>query len=435
MQIWTSRRDHLKLGLSSVLGVAWPQLMAMSRCAANQNRPAKACILIWLDGGPSHLEMFDPKPDAPAEVRGPMDSIATTLAGVRLGECLERTAAMMDHVALVRSVTSPLGEHNFGTHYVLTGYRPSPALEYPAIGATLTHLRASDAILPPHIAVPRFSDNISGHGFLPADAAPFAVGGDPERGELRVADLDPYAGVDLTRISRRRDMVAAMNALARGGAIGGGVASGSLDRAYDLMASREAKEAFDLLQESDATRDLYGRSGGSGIGPSCLLARRLVERGVPFVTVHSGGWDTHQDIMSLKSRYPGDRSAHLPSFDRAFSGLIEDLQQRGMLAETLVLVMGEFGRTPKVNPAAGRDHWPNVFSVAMAGGGIRGGQVVGSSDSLGEFPKDRPVTPSDLIATIYTLLGIDPATELRTADGRPVRVAPDDAAVIAELLA
>ena len=199
-----------------------------------------------------------------------------------------------------------------------------------------------------------------------------------------------------------------------------------------LVALGEQDLSFNSLQ---VVRNRYGRGGGNGIGQSCLLARRLVERGVPFVTVNSNGWDTHQNLLNLKARYPGDRNAHLPSLDRALSGLIVDLEERGLLDETLVVVMGEFGRTPKINANGGRDHWPNVFSVALAGGGVRGGSVLGASDALGEFPHESPVTPSDLAATIYTLLGIDPGHELHTSDGRPVRVAPDGAQVLTDLFA
>ena len=208
----------------------------------------------------------------------------------------------------------------------------------------------------------------------------------------------------------------------------------ALESAYKLIASEKAKSAFDLSEEPDAVQNRYGRSGANGIGQSCLLARRLVERGVPFVTVTSTGWDSHQNLNLLKERYPGDRHAHIPSLDAALSGLVSDLSDRGMLDETLVVVMGEFGRRPKINTNGGRDHWPSAFSVAIAGGGTRGGQVIGSSDSLGELPKDNPITPSDLSATIYTLLGIDPTQEIHTEDGRPVRIAPDGARVVKELI-
>lgn len=434
-----SRRDVLRVGGLTALGLGLGDYFRLQSARAAAPAPAaraKSCILIWLDGGPSHLETFDPKPDAPIEVRGPLESIATSTPGVRFGECLVQTARVTDRLAVVRSMTSPLGEHNFGTHYLMTGYKPSPALEYPMFGATIAQLRLSNGVLPPNIAVPSLSGNIDGAGFLPRSTEPFAVGGKPESGDFRVRDLDFYRGLDLARLDRRRQIVDALNQFSRAkDASATATSDPNLERAYNLIASSEAKRAFDLSEEPQAVRDRYGRGGGGGVGSSCLLARRLVERGVPFVTVNSVGWDTHQDIVKLKQRYPGDANAHLPSLDRALSALIEDLSDRGMLAETLVVVMGEFGRTPKINSAGGRDHWPNVFSVVLAGGGVQGGQVIGESDSLGEYPADDPVTPSDLAATIYTLLGVDPAHELHTSDGRPVRVAPDGASVISQLLA
>ncbi|MEM9646034.1 MAG: DUF1501 domain-containing protein, partial [Planctomycetota bacterium] len=265
--------------------------------------------------------------------------------------------------------------------------------------------------------------------------SPFSVGGNPSRPDFKVRDLDFYRGLDLQRLDRRRRMVQTLDEFSRQQDVSpNSVTDPDLQRAFDLIASADAKAAFNLSDESPDLRKRYGFDGGNSIGQSCLLARRLVERGVPFVTVNNSGWDTHQDIFKLKERYPTDRNAPLPMLDRALSALIGDLSDRNMLDETLVVVMGEFGRTPKINSNGGRDHWPNVFSVVMAGGGVRGGQVVGSSDALGEYPRDRPVTPSDLAATIYQLLGIDPALELHTSDGRPVRVAPDGSNVISELL-
>ena len=285
-------------------------------------------------------------------------------------------------------------------------------------------------MLPPHVSAPGVVSAVSGNGYLPTSTAPFTVGKD-----FRIRNLDFYRGIDLDRIDRRLQIVGAMDQFSR---IQDASASAELDpdleRAYNLIASKDAKRAFDLSEEPAALRERYGNDGGKGIGQGCLLARRLVERGVPFVTVNSTGWDTHRNIAELKSRYPTDTKGHLPSLDRALSALITDLSDRGLLDETLVVVMGEFGRTPKINPTGGRDHWPNVFSVVMAGAGIEGGQIIGSSDSLGELPANNPITPSDLSATIFTLLGINPAMELHTSDGRPVRVAPDGARVIEELV-
>ena len=433
-----SRRDLIRIGGLSALGLGLDNFFRFQRTIAAETQPtvkAKSCILIWLDGGPTHLETFDPKPDAPAEVRGPLDSISTNISGVRIGECLERTSLMMDNIAIVRSMTSPLGEHNFGTHYLMTGYKPTPAVEYPAWGATLAQVRSQSSVLPPNIAVPKFSKAVSGNGFLTNATRPFSVGGNPEKPDFKVRDLDFYQGLDLDRLDRRRNIVNAFDQFSRekdASAIS--QSDPDLERAYNLIASTSAKEAFNLSEEPQSVRQRYGRTGGNSIGQSCLLARRLVERGVPFVTVNSTGWDSHKDITLLKERYPTDPNAHIPSLDKALSSLIQDLSDRGMLDETLVVVMGEFGRTPKINTSGGRDHWPNVFSVALAGGGVRGGQVIGSSNKLAEYPSDRPVTPADLSATIFTLLGVDPAHLLHTSDGRPVRVAPETASVVSELI-
>ncbi|MBI1923508.1 DUF1501 domain-containing protein [Candidatus Poribacteria bacterium] len=444
-----TRRDFLRIGGLTALGLGLGDFFHLRRAFATENPltpKAKSCILIWLDGGPSHLETFDPKPEAPEEVRGPLKTIATNLTGVRISECLEQTAGIMDKLAIIRSMTSPLGEHNLAARYLMTGHLPSPTLEYPTLGATLAHVRSQNGVLPPNIAVPNLNvrDGASiGSGYLPGSTSPFSVGGDPGLPDFKVRDLDFYQGLDLRRLDRRRQFVNALDDFSRAkDAAATSVSDPDLERAYNLIASPEAKAAFDLSEEPQKVRERYGIDprrtlpDKNNIGQCCLLARRLIERGVLFVTVNNSGWDLHQNLLRYKERYPGspDKYGLIPALDRAFSALIEDLSDRGMLDETLVVVMGEFGRTPKINSNAGRDHWPNVFSVVLAGGGVRGGQIIGSSDALGEFPKDRPVTPSDLAATIYTLLGIDPSLELHTSDGRPVRVAPDGAKVVSELI-
>ena len=433
------RRDFVRVGGLSSLGLGLGSFFQARASLASEGKAttdskAKSCILIWLDGGPSHIETFDPKPDAPEEVRGPLSAIQTNVSGVRINECMTQTAKIMDKIAVVRSVTSPLGEHNFGSHYLMTGYRPTPALQYPMIGSTLAAMQSSQSTMPPNIAIPRLTGKHPSNGFLPIGTQPFSVGGNPDQSGFKVRDLDFYQGLDLQRLDRRREFVRALDEFSSAkDANRPATSDPNLERAYNLIASQDAKQAFDLSSEPPSVRNRYGR-GGNGLGQGCLLARRLIQRGVRFVTVNSTGWDTHQNILNLKERYPGDRNAHLPSLDRALNALLMDLSDSGMLDETLVMVMGEFGRTPKINTNGGRDHWPKVFSVVLAGGGIQGGQVYGASDPLGEFPRDKPVTPSDLAATIYTLLGIDPTAELRTPDGRPIKIAPDGAKVISDLL-
>ncbi len=452
------RRDFLRVGGLTALGFGLGDFLSAQSVlrvagAPTLKQKAKSCILVWLDGGPSHLDTFDPKPDAPREVRGPFGSISTKIPGVRICELMPRTAAMLDKAALLRAVTSPFGVHNFAVQYVMTGYKPTPALEYPTLGSTIAHVcseikGAELGVLPANIAIP---DLVSrdraalGSGYLPGTSSPFELGSDPGKDNFEVRDLDFYQGLDLTRLSRRRQFVDALDRFSRAKDAGAGSTSDpNLLNAYNLIASDEAKAAFDLSEEPRKLRERYGIDqrrniyDSNNIGQQCLLARRLVERGVPFVTVNNTGWDNHTDLATYANRHPGDpnqgKYALIPGLDLAFSALIEDLEARGMLDETLVVVMGEFGRTPKVNVNGGRDHWPNCFSAVFVGGGVQGGQVIGASDALGEFPTERPVTPSDVAATIYTLLGIDPTMELHTSEGRPIRLAPPGSEVIGELI-
>lgn len=427
-----TRRDLLRVGALSALGLTMPDWLRL-RAAAPATRQAKACILLWLDGGPSHLETFDVKPDAPSEVRGPFQPIKTNVTGIHVCELLPNTARVADKLALVRSVTSPLGEHAIANSYLLTGYKPSPVLEYPSFGSVLAHLRGGRPTLPPYVAVPTYKPTASS-GFLGTAYRPFAVGGDPSRPDFRVRDLDFYPGVTGGRMERRRSFLDQLDGFQRGVESGSVESDPEFEQAYRLITSPAAKKAFDLSQEKPADRARYGPRT---LGQSCLLARRLVERGVSFVTVHNPDWDTHaQLVLRLKEGYAGAKVGVglIPTLDQALAALIGDLSERGLLEQTLVIAMGEFGRTPKLNTSAGRDHWPRVFSVVLAGGGIKGGQVVGASDRIGESPADRAVTPADLARTVYTLLGVNPAREIHTRDGRPVQI-NQGGEVIQELLA
>ncbi len=427
-----TRRDALRVGSLTALGLTLPGLFRLRAGDATTPR-AKSCILLWLDGGPSHLETFDLKPDAPSEVRGPFEPIPTAVPGIHVCELLPNVARIADKIAVVRSMTSPLGEHGLANHYLMTGYKPSPVLDYPSYGAVVSHTRGGRPTLPAYVAVPDDRPT-AGAGFLGAANRPFAVGGDPAKPDFRVRDLDFYPGLTAGRVERRRTFVAQLDQLQRATESDPPAADAEFEQAYRLVASPEAKRAFDLSDEKPAVRARYGPRT---LGQSCLLARRLVERGVGFVTVTNTGWDTHGDlVLRLKDGYAGAKVGVglIPTFDLAFAALVGDLAERGLLDETLVVAMGEFGRTPKVNAQGGRDHWPRAFSVALAGGGIAGGQVVGASDRVGESPSDRPVTPADLARTIYTLLGVDPDRELHTADGRPVPV-NQGGTIVRELLA
>jgi hypothetical protein len=430
-----TRRDALRVAGLAALGLSLrtPVVPGAAAPAAKKAARARSCILLWLDGGPSHLETFDLKPHAPGEVRGPFKPIKTCVTGTQVCELLPNTARIADKLAIVRSVTSPLGEHAIANHYLLTGYKPSPVLEYPSYGSVLAHVRAGKQTLPPYVAVPNFR-RTAGAGFLGTAFQPFAVGGDPAKPNFRVRDLDFYPGVTGERMERRRSFVAQLDALQRQVEAGEAALDPEFEQAYRLVTSPKAKKAFDLSEEKQATRSRYGPRT---LGQSCLLARRLVERSVSFVAVDNPGWDTHAGlVLRLKEGYAGAKVGVglVPTFDLALSALVTDLSERGLLGETLVIAMGEFGRTPKLNTSGGRDHWPRAFSVVLAGGGIKGGQVVGASDRVGEAPAERAVTPADLARTIYTLLGVDPTREVQTADGRPVAI-NQGGEVVKELLA
>jgi hypothetical protein len=414
-----NRREILRVGALSAFG-----LTVTDRLRAAPARP-KACILLWLDGGPSHLDTFDPKPDAPAEVRGPFDSIASKLPGVRLGDSFPRTASLLGKIALIRSMTSPLGEHNLGSHYLLTGYRPSQALTYPSYGGVIAELRGAGQDLPPYVAVPDATP-YAGAGFLPGSCRPFEVGGDPGLPEFRVKNLDPARGLTTDRLERRKSFRSALDKM--GDRLEATTSDDPhLAQAYRLILSAKAKQAFDLTREPASVRASYGPRT---LGQSCLLAKRLVEAGVPFVTVTDRGWDTHDRlVLRLKEGYTGGKVGKAAVLDQALAALLDDLDRRGLLATTLVIAMGEFGRTPRINTQGGRDHWPRVFSVLLAGGGVHGGQVIGKSDARGESPAERPVRPEDLARTVYDLLGVPPRHELTTGDGRPVRVRPEGKAI------
>ncbi len=416
-----SRRDALRIGSLTGLGLG---LSDMFRGQATAIEPrvgrAKSCILLWLDGGPSHLETFDLKPTAPAEVRGPFQPISTNVSGIHISELLSETAKMTDKLSIIRSITSPLGEHGLANQYLLTGYKPSPALQYPSYGSVVAHLNPGQPVLPTYIAIPE--SRSVGSGFLGHQDEPFVTGGDPSKPDFKVQDLDFFPHIDEARLRRRREYLHEFDAAQANFESRNVPTDSSFDRAYRLVTSSEAKAAFNLSAEPEQVRARYGPRM---FGQSCLLARRLVERGVPFVSVINTGWDTHESlVLQLKLGYSGAKVGVglLPTFDLGFSALVSDLSDRGLLDETLVIAMGEFGRTPKLNTRGGRDHWPRVFSVVLAGGGVPGGQVIGSSDRVGESPHDNPITPNDLARTIYSLLGINPEHELHTADGRPVPV-------------
>ncbi len=411
------RRDVIRAGALGVLGgLSMTDLFALRAQAAQaggsaSQSAAESVILIWQSGGPSHIDTWDPKPDAPAEIRGTFDPLETNVPGIRISEHLPRTAKVMDRLAVIRSITTNEAAHERGTHYMLTGFTPLPGFAVPGYGSVASKFRGQRSALPPYIAIPSALDYGGGAGFLGAALNPFSPSGDPASPNFTVRDLDLPGGMTLEQAERRRTLREAIDDSFKQFEKGSDKikATGEFyNRAYALLSSQEARAAFDLKKEPDAVRDAFGRTR---FGQSCLLARRLVETGVRFVTVSVGGWDTHYNGF----RALGDNL--LPMFDQSFAALVKDLDERGLLKTTMVITMGEFGRTPVINRDGGRDHYARVFSMAMAGGGIRGGQVIGASDGRGMEVAARPVRPEDVAATIYRQLGIDYTQSIESPEG------------------
>jgi len=408
-----TRRDALGVGLLAGLGLA--DLLALRASARDgvTGPRAKRVIHLYLPGGLAHQESFDPKPYAPAAYRGTVRAIGTSLDGLQLASHLPELAKVAHELCVVHSMSHREAAHERGAHSMLTGYAPSPALVYPSLGSVVAHALGGQRALPPYVCVPNQPDPFAGHGYLSTSFAPFALGSDPARRGYGVRDLGAPKEADVPRGARRRALRELVDARFNATTSADGPASMAAfyERAYELLDSAEARAAFDLEQEPAATRDRYGRGEA---GQRLLLARRLVAAGVRFVTVGAGGFDHHENIERALAR-------GLPPVDKALAALIEDLRSLGLLDETLVLVTTEFGRTPKVNPEGGRDHWPGAFSVVLAGGGVRRGLVYGRTDATATAVEEDAVHPEDLARTVFTLMGIDPDTEL-VAGNRPVRL-------------
>jgi hypothetical protein len=418
------RRDFLRhsafagLGLGSLGGPASltgslaASLAARSQLFGRMPATAKAVIHIHLDGGLSHIDTLDPKPDAAIEVRGPFGTVKSKLAGEPLSELLPRTADIADRLVVVRSFAHTEADHDRGQHSVLTGFQPSPALAYPSLGAVVAHELGGRNDLPPYVCIPSAQNHWLGTGYLSSAFAPFAVGGNPASSSFRVQDLAAGKDIDESRRMRRRDLLTALDA----GFAGSGEADAVravaeyYQQAWALIESPTARAAFDLSNEPATMKARYGKHA---LGMGCLLARRLVQGGVRYAVVSSGGYDHHTQIATgLPPR--------LAELDQALAALVADLDSLGQLDETLVLVTSEFGRTPRLNGDGGRDHWPRVFSIVMAGGGCKRGFVLGSSDANGAEPATEPVHPADLAATVFTALGIDLDKKLLAPGNRPI---------------
>ena len=413
------RRDFLQVGMMSGLGLALPELLRMEAQAALKNYEskegqAKSVIHIFLPGGMAHQESFDPKPYAPLEYRGPSGNIATKLAGVRFGETFKETAKIADKITICRSMTHGEAAHERGTHNMFTGYRPSPALKYPSIGSVVSHEFGSRKNLPPYVCIPNVPNEHAGSGYLSSAFGPFGLGSDPASGNFSVRDLALPNGISPERFERRKGILKVVDDHFR--KLESSDALDAMDEfyqgAYKLVSSQEAREAFALDKEPAKVRDQYGRNQA---GQRMLLARRLVEAGVRFVSLTYGGWDHHNDIKNGFAQ-------QAPSLDKAYATLIRDLDNRGLLKSTLVMVSSEFGRTPKVNKNNGRDHWPRVFSVLLAGGGIKEGQVYGASNAFASEPEEDPLTVEDLTTTVYNQLGIVGDKELMAPGDRPIEI-------------
>lgn len=410
-----SRREFLKQGSCAF---ALAPFAGLGRTSDAPQARADAVIQIVLQGGLSHHESWDPKPDAPVEYRGEFSAIDTRIDGVQFSSLLPRTARIANEIVVLRSMTHTDAAHERGTHSMLTGYAPSPAITYPSLGSVVAHELGGREALPPYVAIPNASEPFLGTGYLSSAHAAFAPGGDPNARNFRVRDLDAPGGVSAERAARRRALLAELDSefgshypdVVRSDAIA--ATKRFYEQAYELSTSAQAKAAFRLDLETKKVRDAYGRTG---IGQRLLLARRLTAAGVRWVTVRDGGWDNHQRIgTAIRPR--------LAAFDQAFSTLVRDLARKGTLERTLVLVVTEFGRTPRINADGGRDHWPRVFSVAAAGGGLARGRVHGASDEIGAQVAEDPVSPADLAATTFSLLGIDPEKRLLAPGGRPIDI-------------
>lgn len=415
-----TRRDFLHVGFAGGIGLTLADYLRLKEAQADikqyesKEGTAKSVIFIYMPGGMCHQETFDPKPYAPLEYRGPMKSIATNVEGVYINETLQKTAKVADKIAICRSMTHGEAAHARGTHNMFTGYRPSPALQFPSMGSVVTHEYGPRNNLPQYVCIPSQPNQFAGTGYLSSSFAPFSLGSDPASGSFTVKDLKLPGKVDDKRFTRRRRILDAVN-----DHFASKEKADSLDavdtfykRAYSMVSSKKAREAFDIKAEPAKLRDEYGRSSA---GARLLLARRLIEAGSRFVTLTYGGWDMHSNIQ-------GNIKRQMPSFDQAFAALIRDLDSRGLLKSTLVCIASEFGRSPKINRNAGRDHWPKVFSVILAGGGIKGGIVYGSSNSTASEPEENPLNVEDWATTIYHCIGIVADKELMAPGDRPIEI-------------
>ncbi len=439
------RRTYLKLGLAGLAGGSFLDLVALRQANADssngssksEKKPSN-CILIWMDGGPTHFETFDPKPDAPSEIRGEFQPIATNVPGMQICEHLPKLAAIADKYSIIRSVCHNQGNHGAGNHYMMTGAPPRIPVGcgafvsfHPSLGSVAAYEREAPHGLPGYFTMPSMSRS-GGPNFLGAKFAPFIINNDPNNKNFRVRDVELPVGLDKERFASRRDLRKTVDRMSRFEFPESADPVAAYDdnyvQGYDLVQTPDAQRAFDIGSEPETMREAYGRNA---FGQRALLARRLVEAGVPFVTIYDGGWDHHSDLF-------GALQKRLPTWDQTVATLINDLDQRGLLETTMVIALGEFGRTPKISTLAGqskpgRDHWANAMSILFAGGGSRGGQVIGATDRQGYAAVERVLSPENYVSTVYRKLGIDPGKIYYTPAGRPTHLV-SDANPISELM-
>ena len=411
------RRDFLKIGALAGAGFALPDYYEASSTGDSKGK-AKAAIYIRLAGGPSHMDSFDMKPNAPDTHRGQFKEIITNIPGTRISEHLPKLAKCAEKYSILRGVSHSLAAHRLGAEYLMTGNRPMPALKYPTFGAVISKELKKSAEIPSSVAIPKSSTTPT--GFLGLEFGPLETGTSPKAGEpMDIRGLSLSNGLTLEDIDRRNDLVKRYDTAFGNFANEDKILSGMDEfsqKAYFMMRSNRTREAFDITKESSSISNMFGPGSFS---QSCLLATRLIESGVRLVSIQLGGWDTHRDNFNrLKDN-------NLPNLDDGIAGMLQALTAKNLLETTSVFVTGEFGRTPKINPRGGRDHYPRSMFCLLAGGGMKGGQLIGESDAKGEAPKDRVITPDDVAATFYHSLGIDHTKEYHTPTGRPVMIVRD----------
>jgi len=401
--------------LAALASTSLPLYAQAKKEAPKQEAPkAKAIIHIFLAGGMAAQESWDPKMYAPVEYRGPFRTVKTKMPGVHLSENMKNIAKIADKLTICRSMTHGEAAHERGTHNMMTAYRPSPAIKFPSIGSIISHELGARNELPPYICIPRIGNEFQGTGYMSSSYGPFSINGDPNDSKFAVKDLIAPKGMTAENDQKRREILNIINSDFQKKSKDDGVIAMETfyKKAYDLMGSEKARDAFDINKESKEMRDRYGRSK---MGQGFLLARRLVESGSRYVSLNYGGWDHHQDIK-------GAMNKNMPDFDKAFAALIQDLEASGLLDETIVLATSEFGRTPKINKDAGRDHYPKVYSVAMAGAAYKRGFVYGKSNATSTEVEEDPLSVQDFAATVYSQIGIDYHKRIMAPGERPIDI-------------